>query len=113
MGFRMVALLVALIAGVVPQPREHRPVSRPVLGVCAAFAPDGVSAGVSIDDNSVLLEITEPSGAVSHLSVALSQSIAVTPSEHGATYRCNTYVDPAGGMVAVGITRRFPPNDRL
>lgn len=113
MVFRTTILLLALVVGVMPQPGERRPVLRPVLGACATFAPDGTSVGVSIDADNVSLEIAGPSGAVSHLSVALSQSITVTSPERGATYRCNTYVDPAGGMVAVGITRRFPPNDRL
>jgi hypothetical protein len=113
MAFRTTILLLALVVGVMPQPGERRPALRPVLGACATFAPDGTSVGVSIDAENVLLEIAEPSGAVSHLSVALSQSITVTPSERGTKYPCNTYVDSAGGMVAVGIIRPFPPNGRL
>jgi hypothetical protein len=113
MVFRETILFLAVVVGVVPQPREHLSASRQVLGVCAAFAPDGASAAVSIDADSLLLEIAQPSGAVSRLNMALSQSITMTPFERGATYLCDTYFDLKGGLVAVGIARRFSNNGQL
>jgi hypothetical protein len=113
MVFRTTILLLALVVGVMPQPGERRPVLRPVLGACATFAPDGTSIGVSIDADNVSLEIAQPSGAASHLSMALSQLISTTPLEHGATYLCNAYVDLNGGLVAVGISRRFSNSGQL
>jgi hypothetical protein len=97
----------------VPQARGHRDAPRQILGACAAFASDGTSAAASIDANSILLEIAQPAGSVSHLSQPLHNSIAMPQPERSAPYVCNIYVDRKGDLVAVGIAGRFPAEGQL
>ncbi len=107
MPFRLIVLLLALIGGVVAQESGARASSGQILSACAAFAPDGTSATVSVGADSFVLEITEPSGKLTRLSQPLRRP--VTPAKPAAsTYpTCEDYFDRNSGLVAVGIGRRF------
>ena len=113
MTLRTTVLLLVLVGGMVPQAWGHRDAPRQILGACAAFAPDGTSAAVSIDADNVLLEIVQPSGRVLHLSQPLHNSIRRTQLKGGASYLCDTYTDRRGDLVAVGIASRLPPKGQL
>src|SRR5271170_6480799 len=113
MVFRTTILLLVLVADLVPPATGHRDTPRQILGACAAFAPDGTSAAVSIEADSVLLEITQTSGEVSHLSEPLHFSNTKAQIEGGASYTCNSYVDPQGELVAVGIASQLHMKGQL
>jgi hypothetical protein len=106
MPFRPIILLLALVGGVVAQERGPRASPRQILSGCAAFAPDGTSAAVSVWADALVLEITEPSGKLTHLSRPLLYP--VTPGKPVASApTCKDYFDRNSGLVAVGIGRRF------
>lgn len=113
MALRTTVLLLVFVGGMVPQARGHRDAPPQIQGACAAFAPDGTSAAVSIEADSVLLEIVQPSGKVSHLSEPLHFSNRKAQIEGSAPYECDSYVDPKGELVAVGIASRLPTKDQL
>jgi hypothetical protein len=113
MPFRTTVLFLVFIVGMVPQARGLHDAPRQILGACVAFAPDGTSAAVSIDANSILLEIVPPSGKISQLSKPLYFSNRMAQLEGGASYACDSYVDLKSELVALGIASRFPTKGQL
>ena len=103
MPFRMAVLLLALVGGVVAQDRGSRAHARQILSVCAAFAPDGTSATVSVEADAFLLEITEPSGKLTHLNRPLRYPVTRVKPVTSAYPTCKVYSDRNSGLVAVGI----------
>jgi hypothetical protein len=106
MPFRAIVLLLALVGGVMAQDRGPHASPRQILSGCAAFAPDGTSAAVSVGDDAFVLEITEPSGKLTHLSRPLRYPVTPARPAASAYPTCKDYFDGNSGLVAVGITRR-------
>jgi len=76
-----------------------------VLGACATFAADGKSAAVTFDANSLSLDITDPLGKSSHLSIPLRYKLQITNRSlyPGSPNACDVYFDREGDLVAIGI----------
>lgn len=82
-----------------------------VMDACAAFAADGSSAAAIVDTTKLSLEITDPAGKLSELSIPLLYpQVAHQP---GSLNSCNAYFDRASGLVALGVTDRGFPLQRL
>ncbi len=103
MPLRAIILLLALVGGVAAQERGRHASPRRILSACAAFAPDGASAAVSVDADSFVLEIAEPSGEIRHLNRPLRHPVTPAKPVVTAYPTCKDYFDRNSGLVAVGI----------
>ena len=78
-----------------------------VLGACATFAADGRSAAVTFDATDVSLDIVDPAGKSSHLSLPLRYKTQITNrSLYGGSFNpsaCDAYFDREGDLVAIDI----------
>jgi hypothetical protein len=71
MSFRIAGFLAAFVVGTALQSATEGPAPGHVFGACAVFATDGTSAADVVYADSVLLEITQPSGKALHLKLPL------------------------------------------
>lgn len=105
MQFRTSIILLALLVPTTSPARNKPEVRGKVLGACATFAADGTSAAVTFDATRVSLEITDPSGKSSHLSLPLRHTTQITNRSlyPGSPNTCDAYFDREGDLVAIGI----------
>lgn len=101
-----------------------RAISRsPTLTACAAFALDGSSAAVTTDASRLSLEVTDPSGKTTRLSLALRRSGPAWRSEYQryqsslpylrlltALNSCQAAFNHSSGLVAVSVFRGASPD---
>jgi len=81
------------------------------MDACAAFAADGGSAAAIVDTTKLSLEITDPAGKVSQLSAPLLYPLAA--HQPASLNSCTAYFDRASDLVALGVTDRGFPLQRL
>jgi hypothetical protein len=109
-------LLIASLGAKAPTADGSRGAIASALAACAAFTPDGSSVAATIKATNLLLEITDPGGMLSQLSLALRYPTSEPELELedrstlSRIYSCDTYVDHAGDLVAIGI---HGPKSRL
>ena len=101
----VIVLLISLLAtGSSLANQNHKPGGN-VLGACATFAADGKAAVVTFDTTNVSVDITDPSGKSSHLSLPLRYQTVITNRSlyPGSPNACDAYFDREGDLVAIGI----------
>ena len=113
---RAAAVLLALLGVAIAPADGNRKNITETLAACAAFTPDGTSVAATIDGMNVSLEITDPGGRVSQLTLPLryptTKERIATSSTRALLYRCNVTVNRAGDLASIGIAG-VPPWGRL
>src|ERR1700683_2402951 len=100
----VIVLLISLLATTSFADQGSKPGGN-VLGACATFAADGKAAVVTFDAANVSLDITDPSGKTSHLSLPLRYKTQITNRSFypGSPNACDTYFDRKGDLIAISI----------
>src|ERR1019366_908663 len=102
MPFRTAIILLAFLGSTTPLTDKNREVGAKVLGACAAFATDGGSAAATFNDTKISLDVTDPTGKASHLTLPLRYRAQINGPILSTT--CDTYFDRVGDLVAIGIS---------
>jgi hypothetical protein len=99
---RITAALLVFLGMAASQSDLRSDVAPQILTACAAFAPDGTSATVTVDAAGLSLEFTSPFGKVPRLTEALRYPMPRMPVAKPA-YGCEAYFDQMSDLVAIGV----------
>src|SRR5438874_660784 len=100
-----ITLATVLIVGFAPSVRASA--NADILTACAAFAPDGSSAAVIVNTTKLYVDVTDPNGNASHLSLPLRYPPENEPPR-ARFYSCKTYFDQGSDLIAIGVSDEFP-----
>jgi hypothetical protein len=106
MPYRIAVISLLLLLG--GRTSKANEVHTQALAACAAFAQDGSQVAATIDAANLSLEVTDPAGKASRLSLALRYPAGArdleNPSMRWHLYSCRAYLSRAGELAAVGIS---------
>jgi hypothetical protein len=99
---RITAVLLVFLGMAASQSDLRSDVAPQILTACAAFAPDGPSATVTVDAAGPSLEITSPFGKVARLTEALRFPLPRMLVGKPAC-GCEAYFDQMSDLIAIGV----------
>ena len=100
------ALAAALTVGLAPSAPASP--NADILAACAAFSQEGRSAAVTVDITKVSVDLNDPVGKVSHLSLALRNAPLNDQPTRMQHYSCDVYFSRGWGLIAIGVSSGFP-----